>query len=190
MPLMAGAPPYVQELQSVIRTLQYTSDAQAQELQEAKERANNLEDIIAELRKDMGLSEKRNQEIGQTASAGLKLKIRELESEIHRLGNELSQAKESTAVLALLRKSVEELQKQNAIRDKNIEHLHSAVNALTEAFQGGEVEKKSASYRVKAGDTLEKIANAHKTSVKKIKELNNLASDRIILGQELKIPEV
>lgn len=44
-------------------------------------------------------------------------------------------------------------------------------------------------YKVKEGDSLEKIARAHQTSVKAIKELNNLANDKIIVGKTLKIPQ-
>lgn len=43
-------------------------------------------------------------------------------------------------------------------------------------------------YRVKAGDSLEKIAQIHHTTVEKIRELNALSNDVIEVGQELKIP--
>lgn len=41
---------------------------------------------------------------------------------------------------------------------------------------------------VKRGDVLEKIARAHNTSVKELKKLNNLTTDRISVGQVLRIP--
>lgn len=43
-------------------------------------------------------------------------------------------------------------------------------------------------YLVRAGDTLSRIAHAHKTTVKAIKLANNLGTDRIAIGQQLKIP--
>ena len=43
-------------------------------------------------------------------------------------------------------------------------------------------------YSVKAGDSLSRIAKAHGTSVKALKAANNLASDRLDIGQQLKIP--
>ena len=43
-------------------------------------------------------------------------------------------------------------------------------------------------YKVKPGDSLEKIARTHKISVEKIKKLNGLDQDLIVVGQELKIP--
>ena len=43
-------------------------------------------------------------------------------------------------------------------------------------------------YVVKSGDMLEKIAKAHGTTVKAIKSANNMKTDRINVGQKLKIP--
>jgi LysM repeat protein len=43
-------------------------------------------------------------------------------------------------------------------------------------------------YVVKSGDTLSGIASKHGTSVKAIKSLNNLKTDRITVNQKLKIP--
>ncbi|MGQ9661098.1 MAG: LysM peptidoglycan-binding domain-containing protein [Kiritimatiellia bacterium] len=45
-------------------------------------------------------------------------------------------------------------------------------------------------YVVKAGDSLWKIAAAFKTSVKALKEANGLQSDKLQIGQKLKIPSV
>jgi LysM repeat protein len=41
---------------------------------------------------------------------------------------------------------------------------------------------------VKRGDVLERIARAHKTSVTTLKKINNLKSERIDVGQILKVP--
>lgn len=43
-------------------------------------------------------------------------------------------------------------------------------------------------YTVKSNDTLTSIAKAHGTTVKELRSLNNLVTDRIIVGQKLKIP--
>jgi len=43
-------------------------------------------------------------------------------------------------------------------------------------------------YVVKSGDTLEKIAKTHKTSVKAIQEVNGLKTTRIVVNQKLKMP--
>jgi LysM repeat protein len=45
-----------------------------------------------------------------------------------------------------------------------------------------------ATYTVKSGDTLTKIARAHGTTVKQIESANNLSTTKIKVGQKLKIP--
>ncbi|HYE30028.1 MAG TPA: LysM peptidoglycan-binding domain-containing protein [Methylomirabilota bacterium] len=46
----------------------------------------------------------------------------------------------------------------------------------------------TSSYTVKAGDTLTKIAQRNGTTVKAIRQANNLRTDRVNVGQKLKIP--
>src|SRR5687768_4690566 len=44
-------------------------------------------------------------------------------------------------------------------------------------------------YTVKSGDTLTRIAERHGTTVRQIRQANNLATSRVNIGQKLKIPE-
>jgi LysM repeat protein len=46
----------------------------------------------------------------------------------------------------------------------------------------------SSIYAVKPGETLTRIAKAHGTNVKALRAANNLKSDRLVVGQKLKIP--
>jgi LysM repeat protein len=50
------------------------------------------------------------------------------------------------------------------------------------------VSSSSGRYVVKVGDTLAKIARAHRTTVKAIKTANGLTSDRLVVGHSLKMP--
>jgi len=43
-------------------------------------------------------------------------------------------------------------------------------------------------YKVKSGDTLTKIATDHGVTVRALRTANNLTTDKIVVGQELKIP--
>jgi membrane-bound lytic murein transglycosylase D len=53
-----------------------------------------------------------------------------------------------------------------------------------------EVTRRSAtkSYRVRRGDTLSGIASRHKTSVRNLRQLNNLKGSKLRVGQNLKVP--
>lgn len=46
----------------------------------------------------------------------------------------------------------------------------------------------AAVYLVKSGDTLTRIAKMHHTTIKAIKDLNGLATDRLSVGQKLSLP--
>ena len=59
-------------------------------------------------------------------------------------------------------------------------------SAAPTATVGGETT--TASYTVKSGDTLTKIAKSHGTSVKAIEAANGLSTTKIKVGQKLKIP--
>ena len=63
----------------------------------------------------------------------------------------------------------------------------TAASAPTHAST--KVSTSSNRYVVKTGDTLNRIARAHGTTVKAIKTVNGLTSDRITVGRVLKMPE-
>ncbi len=89
------------------------------------------------------------------------------------------------------------LKRQQAVIDR----LETTVNALVTDFKNlrdfsnglaNDIapveEKKSSHYSVKRGDTLEKIARAHETTISKLKKYNRLQNDKIRIGQKLQIP--
>ena len=57
-------------------------------------------------------------------------------------------------------------------------------NSEADLLSGG---SKPSGYSVSKGDTLTSIAKKNNTSVAKLKELNNLSSDMIQVGQQLKV---
>ncbi|MBE6153880.1 MAG: LysM peptidoglycan-binding domain-containing protein, partial [Firmicutes bacterium] len=64
-------------------------------------------------------------------------------------------------------------------------YADAVVNAVVKTFLGG---TSGNTYTVKAGDTLWSIANRFNTSVNELKNLNNLTSDILSIGQKLEIP--
>ncbi len=72
-----------------------------------------------------------------------------------------------------------------------IDHLLVENAALPQEVESFEPSKPSQGFieiTVKRGDVLERIAKSHKTSVTSLKKLNNLKSERIDVGQVLKVP--
>lgn len=88
-----------------------------------------------------------------------------------------------------------ELEKAIEIQNRNLDNMQTALRSLAEAWGIKEDSSEGASslstkiYRVKAGDSLEKIAKLNNTTIKKLKEINHLTGDQIIIGQKLQIPE-
>ena len=96
----------------------------------------------------------------------------------------MTHAKEMTAALVQCKNRIEELEKELIAGQRRVEELgklRSNFETLAKSLRGD-------SYKVRQGDSLEKIARIHKTTVDKIKKLNGMEQDLIVIGQELQIP--
>jgi LysM repeat protein len=70
-------------------------------------------------------------------------------------------------------------------------HIPAATKTVASApaaTSGSTAPAGAEAYVVKSGDTLSRIASEHHVSVRSIRTANNLRSDRIVVGQKLKIP--
>lgn len=87
---------------------------------------------------------------------------------------------------------VTSLEREMSKRDKHLERqlsdLKKGMGSLIAFMDKGDTGTGASAYTVRSGDSLEKIARAHHTSIKAIKELNQLTSDLIIVGQKLMMP--
>ncbi len=97
-----------------------------------------------------------------------------------------SHADETSAALSQFRDRITDLEKD--IYSQNLKFDEIAKIKKDLGTIALDLRDKYKFYRVRAGDSLEKIARINKTTVDKIKELNNLNQDLIVIGQELKIP--
>ncbi len=83
---------------------------------------------------------------------------------------------------------IHDLEKEITMHDQRFSEITQLKGTLTSISKAiGTQAPTETSYRVKAGDSLEKIARNHKISVDDLKKFNQLQSDRILIGQELKI---
>lgn len=100
-----------------------------------------------------------------------------------------SYAGETSNALAQFKKRILEIEQELLEQNRRFEELAKIkgnLESLAKTWkQGGDSLRL---YRVKQGDTLEKIARLHQSSVEKIKKYNDLQQDVIVIGQQLKIP--
>ncbi|HSW86612.1 MAG TPA: LysM peptidoglycan-binding domain-containing protein [Rhabdochlamydiaceae bacterium] len=97
-----------------------------------------------------------------------------------------SHANETTTALSQFKCHLQEVEQDILSQNRRFEELaklKGSLEALVKSFQPS-----FKIYRVRAGDSLEKIAASHHTKVDKIKKLNDLERDLIVVDQELKIP--
>jgi LysM repeat protein len=161
------------ELQIVDGRMKHQEDAfVAIKNQELDKTQGKIEQLIIDL-KDME----------QKWTSSEKLRIAD-SSELRVLA---SYAKETSIALGQFKDRIAELELDlidGQRRFEEISKLKGNVESLAKALQL----KESKTYKVRHGDSLEKIAKANKTSVDKIKKLNEIQVDLIVIGQEIKIP--
>ncbi len=132
----------------------------------------------------------------------LQTNLGELSARVARLesGNSNAEIDALKAEIASLKATNAELRnKMNAMREEIVRDLTGKISTMQSTLQrniAASAPRQSApaptgphrEYEVQPGDTLSLIAAAFKTTVSKIKEMNNLKSDNIRVGQKLKLP--
>lgn len=97
-----------------------------------------------------------------------------------------SYANETTAALSQFKDRIAELEQEILAQNRRFDELAKLKGHIETLAKTYSADFKL--YKVKPGDSLEKIARLNKTAVEKIKKLNDLDQDLIVVGQELKIP--
>jgi LysM repeat protein len=115
----------------------------------------------------------------------LEKKSKSLESLQELLQNKIESlnhyASDTTKALSQYREKLKDLEKVIASNQESIETIKLKKPIL-------KPDRPTKSYTVRAGDSLEKIAKLHETTVEELKKLNQLHHDLIIVGQELLVP--
>ena len=207
---------YLEENAAGLKALKTSMDAlrhqvnnHEAEIRMFDEKLASSEAIIESVRDQLNESSRSHKEQLKGNSATLEEKIVSLDATTKGLVADLRQfkthANDSTTVLMQYKQKINELEKLVEHQNQNIEHLQAAMKALMDVLQVketpsvksiGEVSAGASGagasgnvYRIKSGDSLEKIARANHTTVQAIKELNGLTQDRIVVGKVLKLPE-
>jgi len=123
-------------------------------------------------------------------------KLALLQSSFHNEGKDIKQltshANETSSALAQYKDRINELEKQILSQNSKFEEivkLKGTLETLAKAIQNDASRQQVKIYKVKAGDSLEKIARAHQISVEYLKRINNLEQDLIVVGQDLKVSQ-
>lgn len=167
------------------------------QIEEVRNEIASIQFRQEDARTEIGLLEERMEEqqlVSQTQAellqaqlSALQRKIQELEqmqgrslTDIRELGRF---AKESAITLTDVQSQQREIEKGLTA---DISHLKGAVQSICSVADDSQ--PSGLTYKVVSGDTLEKIARRHDTTVGSLKKENSLTSDRIYAGQTLRIP--
>lgn len=132
--------------------------------------------------------ENRDAEPAKGDVAAMQRKIALLEKTIDKMNAELrslmAYANQTTASLTQYRDHIQEIDRKL----DEVGKLRSTLSQISKTYTAPEAASSTQSYRVKSGDSLEKIARKFHVAVEALKKDNQLTSDKIVVGQELTIP--
>jgi len=179
-------------LEKQIKVLEYRLSGQDQELAFVKERLKSFETVVEAQEQEVSrLLTQAKDSIKKASSRGSEQASAQA-SAIEKLVLDLKAFKKQTNDLAQI---VSELQKQSKEKDEvianqatAIKELENALRLLASAMQSKTDASHTKAYEVKSGDTLDKIAKEHRTTVSAIKLENAMQKDKIFPGQKLQIP--
>lgn len=187
----------IQEMRDSIDDLRHEIRNHESEIRTYEDKLLNQESIIDGLREQIAKSNNSHQDQLKNNSASLEMKINQLETTTKGLSADLRQfkthANETATALHQVTQRMAQLEKVSEVQNQNLDSLQAALKSMMDVLDVKSSPDKipdisGKTYKVKAGDSLEKIARANSTTTKAIKELNNLVNDRIVVGQTLKIP--
>lgn len=129
---------------------------------------------------------------GNSQVSQLERRIAHLEKLVEMTTNDLRNLSSHTNQVLAKVNSIEQEVTSHEKRLDEVVKLKGTLTSLSHAIGQNSSSAPMSSnktYKVKAGDSLEKIARNQKTSIASIKNLNNLKNDKIVVGQELRIPD-
>lgn len=159
------------------------------EIRALKEKLLNHEVIVEALQKLV----RKTKEETQGSNSGQADRLAQVEKSLKGVTADIKQLREHanklTEAINGYKSHLANLEGQVELQGKNFEHLQLAMRSLIDALELDIDTGDGSFYTVKSGDSLGQIALDNKTSVKKIKELNNLKKDTIRVGQKLRMPD-
>lgn len=158
------------------------------ELEILSEKLQSLDSSVSALRQELAQSGKAEKDLAKDRLSVVEKRLSSLEKSQETLVGDLKILKnhfnESAQSLTACQTQLTQLEKQLS---QDIKSLKGSLQSMVALLQKGETLSDKV-YVVKPGDSLGKIALENKTSQKTLKELNQLSTDRIYVGQKLQLP--
>ncbi len=190
-----------QEMRTEIGDLKHAMQAQRTELQILQDRLSDQETIAKNSMRNKPQTEQALQALAQIAACERKMAT--LEKTLDKLSSDLrglnKHAEQTSLSLSSFKEKILDCQKELSLHSQKLEgvsQLKTTLGQISQAISERSSAKaqpsgpsNKASYKVKPGDTLEKIARQQGVPLTVLKRLNNISQDKIIVGQELKITD-
>lgn len=159
-----------------------------------EEKISNLESTVSSLRLQLKNQLQANEELAKGKFLAFEKRMLSVEKMNDALLSDFKlfkqHANETGTALGLIHNKQNELEQQLS---HNVNSIKSALETTLKLSSPQTISEEALGdtsvYLVKSGDSLERIAKAHSTSVELIKKLNKLSSDKIRVGQQIKLPE-
>lgn len=188
--LLASCSSYMTTMQEEKRRSDIASDEMRIEIADLKHMLSSMQVEVTILEEKLKKLETLNKEsqLGQQIVA-LEKKIQQFQRMQEQASSDLQQLRtHANETSQTFRSFAQEIQSQNQ-RFEEIAKLKATLSLLSKTINSEPAHPIGVTtHRVKSGETLEKIARQHHTTVAELKRLNQLDNDRIIIGQELKLP--
>lgn len=178
------------ELRIELDDLKYGLKSAQVEMGIFAERLQKQEGIVSSVK---GQVQTNTSSLVNSSLSALEKKVLMLEKTIEKAVNDLRAL--STSASEALNK-IHSLENELVSHEKRLDEvakLKGTLTSISKAIsQKSIIETGAASakvYSVKAGDSLEKISRIHHVPVETIRKLNQLPTDKIVVGQELRLSE-
>jgi LysM repeat protein len=170
----------IDELRMELADLKHTLKATQVEfslLEEKVKSTDKSDNKLKEINAHLALLEKKITQLSQVQDKTL--------SDLRQLS---SHANQSSAAFNQFQQKLSDYEHEIQGQNRKLDEVNKLKGTLTSISKAMSPKPAQKTHKVKAGETLEKIARLYNVKSQTLKKLNGFESDRIAIGQEIQIP--